>query len=150
MRESEGQISSTVRLGSNGAWSAKELVDALASPACVVTQLDVIEGLLRRGVVPRRTLFLACGHDEEIGGHDGAGHLAYNSCGNVRTRPPYRPPNLVQICNHSWPEGSGQRGLAREDWPEGAGRRGLARRAWPEGTGQRGVGRGPAGTPCTG
>jgi carboxypeptidase PM20D1 len=42
----------------------------------VLTQLAAIEEQLKRGTVPRRTVFVACGHDEEIGGHDGAGHIA--------------------------------------------------------------------------
>ncbi|KAL3916574.1 MAG: hypothetical protein SGPRY_006761 [Prymnesium sp.] len=42
----------------------------------VLMQLDAVEQMLQRGERPRATVFLAYGHDEEIGGHDGARHLA--------------------------------------------------------------------------
>lgn len=38
----------------------------------VTTLLDSVEYLLKQGYQPKRTLFLAFGHDEEIGGADGA------------------------------------------------------------------------------
>jgi carboxypeptidase PM20D1 len=38
--------------------------------------LEAVELLLRKGFKPRRTVFLAFGHDEEIGGQAGAGRIA--------------------------------------------------------------------------
>ena len=38
--------------------------------------LEAIEDLLAQGFAPRRTLFLALGHDEEIGGLNGAREIA--------------------------------------------------------------------------
>jgi len=42
----------------------------------VLMQLQAVESLLAAGFRPRRTLFLAYGHDEEIGGEEGAKHIA--------------------------------------------------------------------------
>lgn len=42
----------------------------------VVSQLGAIEELLRDSKRPHRTVILAIGHDEEIGGHDGAKYMA--------------------------------------------------------------------------
>jgi carboxypeptidase PM20D1 len=42
----------------------------------VVASLQAIEILLEQGFRPRRTVHLAFGHDEELGGHRGAGELA--------------------------------------------------------------------------
>lgn len=42
----------------------------------VIGLLEATEGLLAQGFAPRRTLVFAFGHDEEIGGRDGAGRLA--------------------------------------------------------------------------
>ena len=43
----------------------------------VITQLAAVEALLEAGVErPRRTLLLAMGHDEEVGGSRGAAHIA--------------------------------------------------------------------------
>ena len=42
----------------------------------VVGILEAVDGLLRQGYQPRRTLFLAFGHDEEIGGIQGAAQIA--------------------------------------------------------------------------
>jgi carboxypeptidase PM20D1 len=42
----------------------------------VIGWLVAIEDLLQQGFRPRRSLYLALGHDEEVGGVDGAQHLA--------------------------------------------------------------------------
>lgn len=49
---------------------------AMDDKSSVIAQLEAVELLLRQGFVPRRTLYLAYGHDEEIGGANGAGALA--------------------------------------------------------------------------
>ncbi|XP_013396028.1 N-fatty-acyl-amino acid synthase/hydrolase PM20D1 [Lingula anatina] len=38
--------------------------------------LEALEFHLKRGFKPKRTLFVALGHDEEVGGDDGAAHMA--------------------------------------------------------------------------
>jgi carboxypeptidase PM20D1 len=38
--------------------------------------LEAVEKLLQEGYMPRRTIYLAFGHDEEIGGHQGAAKIA--------------------------------------------------------------------------
>ena len=38
--------------------------------------METLEDLLREGFRPRRTLYLGLGHDEEIGGREGAAHIA--------------------------------------------------------------------------
>jgi len=45
---------------------------ALDDKGSVIAILEAVELLLAEGFVPRRTLHLAFGHDEEIGGNDGA------------------------------------------------------------------------------
>lgn len=42
----------------------------------LVTLLEAVEGLVKSGYQPERTLYLAFGHDEEIGGAQGAGCIA--------------------------------------------------------------------------
>jgi len=42
----------------------------------VILWLETVEGLLREGFVPDRTVYLAFGHDEEIGGEHGARAVA--------------------------------------------------------------------------
>ncbi|MGE5217861.1 MAG: M20 family peptidase [Chloroflexota bacterium] len=42
----------------------------------VLAILEAAEHLLRAGFSPQRTIYLAFGHDEEIGGRDGAGKIA--------------------------------------------------------------------------
>ena len=42
----------------------------------VLAILEAVEHLLAAGFSPRRTIYLAFGHDEEIGGHDGAAKIA--------------------------------------------------------------------------
>lgn len=38
----------------------------------IIAIMEAVEGLLRSGYRPERTLYLAFGHDEEVGGHQGA------------------------------------------------------------------------------
>ncbi len=38
--------------------------------------LEAVEALLKEGFTPTRTIYLAFGHDEEVGGHNGASHIA--------------------------------------------------------------------------
>ena len=38
--------------------------------------LQALEVMLGRGQRPRRTLYIGLGHDEEVGGEAGAGHIA--------------------------------------------------------------------------
>lgn len=45
---------------------------ALDIKSTVITTLEAVEGLIRAGYQPERTLYLAFGHDEEIGGLQGA------------------------------------------------------------------------------
>ena len=49
---------------------------AMDDKASVLSALEAVETLLARGVTPRRTLILAFGHDEEVGGRAGAVRLA--------------------------------------------------------------------------
>ena len=38
--------------------------------------LQAVEMMLRRGERPVRTFYIALGHDEEVGGDEGAGHIS--------------------------------------------------------------------------
>lgn len=49
---------------------------ALDNKVTVISILDAAEALLEKGFTPRRTILLAFGHDEELGGDAGAGQLA--------------------------------------------------------------------------
>jgi carboxypeptidase PM20D1 len=49
---------------------------ALDDKAGVMAQLEAVEALLAEGAQPRRTIYLAFGHDEEIGGDLGAKKIA--------------------------------------------------------------------------
>ncbi|MCL2031623.1 MAG: M20/M25/M40 family metallo-hydrolase, partial [Oscillospiraceae bacterium] len=49
---------------------------ALDCKNVVICILEAVESLLEEGVTPARDIFLAFGHDEELGGADGAGELA--------------------------------------------------------------------------
>jgi carboxypeptidase PM20D1 len=49
---------------------------ALDDKASALAQLEAVELLLARGFKPRRTIYLAFGHDEEVGGRDGAARIA--------------------------------------------------------------------------
>lgn len=49
---------------------------ALDDKSSLMAQLEAVETLLREGFRPRRTVLLAFGHDEEIGGRAGAAALA--------------------------------------------------------------------------
>jgi carboxypeptidase PM20D1 len=42
----------------------------------IISQLEAIEFLLKNGFKPQRTIYLAYGHDEEVGGQDGAKKIA--------------------------------------------------------------------------
>jgi carboxypeptidase PM20D1 len=49
---------------------------ALDDKASMLSQLEALKVLLRRQGQPKRTLYLAYGHDEESAGHEGAGKIA--------------------------------------------------------------------------
>ncbi len=49
---------------------------ALDNKSALMAQLEALEGLLAQGYAPQRTLYFAYGHDEEIGGRDGAARIA--------------------------------------------------------------------------
>jgi len=49
---------------------------AMDDKVSVISILEAIEGLLADGFAPRRTLYLAFGHDEEVGGGQGARAIA--------------------------------------------------------------------------
>jgi len=49
---------------------------ALDDKSGVIGILEAVESLLDEGFEPERTVLLAFGHDEEIGGHDGAARIA--------------------------------------------------------------------------
>jgi len=44
--------------------------------ASLIAIMESVESLLKEGFQPQRTIYLAFGHDEEIGGNDGAEYLA--------------------------------------------------------------------------
>lgn len=49
---------------------------ALDDKSSLLAQLEALERLLAQGYAPRRSLYFAYGHDEEIGGRDGAARIA--------------------------------------------------------------------------
>jgi carboxypeptidase PM20D1 len=49
---------------------------ALDDKASLIGLLEATEGLLKEGFRPRRTVYLACGHDEETGGENGSARIA--------------------------------------------------------------------------
>jgi carboxypeptidase PM20D1 len=49
---------------------------ALDDKGSVISILEAVEGLLTAGYQPQRTLLIALGHDEEVGGQEGARHVA--------------------------------------------------------------------------
>lgn len=49
---------------------------ALDNKSSALAQLEAVELLIARGFKPRRTIYLAFGHDEEVGGEDGAARIA--------------------------------------------------------------------------
>lgn len=53
-------------------WGRGALDDKIA----VIAALEAVEHLLGSGFQPRRTIILAFGHDEEVGGHEGAAKIA--------------------------------------------------------------------------
>jgi carboxypeptidase PM20D1 len=60
------------RIGNGWIWGRGALDDKMG----VVGALEAVELLLARGYRPRRTVLLAFGHDEEVGGHRGAAVIA--------------------------------------------------------------------------
>ena len=76
-----------VEPGTEGAWTQPAFEGRIADgyvwgrgaiddKAAVVGILEAVEQLLREGYQPRRTIYLAFGHDEELGGPAGAPALA--------------------------------------------------------------------------
>jgi carboxypeptidase PM20D1 len=49
---------------------------ALDNKSALMAQLEALERMLEQGYAPARTLYFAYGHDEEIGGRDGAARIA--------------------------------------------------------------------------
>jgi carboxypeptidase PM20D1 len=49
---------------------------ALDDKSCLITILEAVEALLQQGFQPRRSVYLAFGHDEEVGGRQGAARIA--------------------------------------------------------------------------
>ncbi len=49
---------------------------AMDDKGALVAQLEAIESLLLQGATPHRTVYLALGHDEEVGGRSGAAAVA--------------------------------------------------------------------------
>ncbi len=49
---------------------------SLDDKSAVVAIMEAVEGLARTGHAPKRTIYLSFGHDEEIGGAEGAGMVA--------------------------------------------------------------------------
>jgi len=49
---------------------------ALDDKSSVMALMEAVEYLTQRGFQPRRTIYLAFGHDEEVGGPDGAANIA--------------------------------------------------------------------------
>ena len=48
---------------------------ALDDKSNLITQLEAVESLIKEGFKPRRTIHLVFGHDEEVGGRDGASRV---------------------------------------------------------------------------
>lgn len=49
---------------------------SLDDKGCLLSTMEAVETLLADGYKPRRTVYLAYGHDEEIGGNNGAAYIA--------------------------------------------------------------------------
>ncbi|CAK8676082.1 unnamed protein product [Clavelina lepadiformis] len=49
---------------------------AIDDKSNVIAQLEALSFLISKGIQPQRGFFLAFGHDEEVGGHDGAARIA--------------------------------------------------------------------------
>jgi carboxypeptidase PM20D1 len=49
---------------------------SLDDKGCLIATMEAVEALLTDGYTPRRTVYLAFGHDEEIGGSNGAAYIA--------------------------------------------------------------------------
>jgi carboxypeptidase PM20D1 len=76
-----------VEAGTESRWKhppfAGEVADSFAwgrgamdDKAAVIAIVEAVEWLLAQGFEPRRTVYLAFGHDEELGGFSGAQHIA--------------------------------------------------------------------------
>lgn len=48
----------------------------LDDKGCLMSLLEAVEFLLKDGFKPSRSIYLAFGYDEEVGGHEGAGRIA--------------------------------------------------------------------------
>lgn len=59
---------------------------ALDDKASVVAILEAVEWLIGQGFEPKRTVYLAFGHDEELGGFSGAAQMAGTTGGADRSR----------------------------------------------------------------
>lgn len=73
--------------GTEGDWTFPPFSGAIANgylwgrgtvddKGAVIGLFETTERLLRAGYTPARTLYFSIGHDEEIGGHNGSGHIA--------------------------------------------------------------------------
>ena len=49
---------------------------ALDMKSTLTAIMEAVEGNLKKGVTPKRTVYLSMGHDEELGGANGAGQIA--------------------------------------------------------------------------
>jgi carboxypeptidase PM20D1 len=76
-----------VSYGSGGDWTyppfSGKIADgfiwgrgSLDDKGCLIATMEAVEALLTDGYTPRRTVYLAFGHDEEIGGSNGAAYIA--------------------------------------------------------------------------
>lgn len=62
-------------------------IEAIDNKNNVISQLAAIELLIEHKVTPPRTVFLALGHDEEIGGENGAAYIAKYFTGQPNFKP---------------------------------------------------------------
>ena len=76
-----------ISYGSEGEWTHPPFSGKIADgyiwgrgsmddKGCLLAIMEAVEALLSKGYRPRRTLLLAFGHDEEIGGANGAAYIA--------------------------------------------------------------------------
>jgi len=57
-------------------FSSNIIAIAIDNKHNVIGQLGAMEEILNSGFLPKRTVYIAMGHDEEIGGEDGAQRIA--------------------------------------------------------------------------